>query len=206
LSVASDGDLARRRRLSAHLDAMLALCETVECRRARMLASFGESAEACGNCDTCLSPAQTWDGTIAAQKLLSAVLRLHRERRQRFGAGQVIDILLGKKTPKVIENDHTSLTVFGVGAELRESEWRGVVRQLRAQGLLAVVGDYGTLMLTEASGAVLSGQRQVLLRREQAPARVRARSSRHGGELPDQLPAGAAGLFDKLRSWRAEAA
>ena len=117
---------------------MLALCETIECRRSQLLGYFGEPAGACGNCDTCLSPAETWDGTIAAQKLLSAVLRLHRERRQRFGAGQVIDILLGRKTPKVTEHDHASLTVFGIGTELRESEWRGVVRQLLAQGLLAV--------------------------------------------------------------------
>src|SRR5262245_54229552 len=203
---ASDGDLAHRRKLSAHLDAMLALCETVECRRARMLAYFGESAEACGNCDTCLSPAQTWDGTIAAQKLLSAVLRLHRERHQRFGAGQVIDILLGKKTPKVIENDHASLTVFGIGTELTESGWRGVVRQLLAQGLVAVVGDYGTLALTEASSAVLAGHRQVLLRREQTPARVRAKSARVGPRPAAELPAAAAGLFEKLRIWRAAAA
>src|SRR5258707_14533169 len=185
----SDGDLARRRRLSAHLEAMLALCETIECRRAQMLGYFGESAQACGNCDTCLSPAQTWDGTIAAQKLLSAVLRLQRERHQRFGAGQVIDILLGRKTPKVIENDHPSLTVFGIGTDLTESEWRGVVRQLLARGLLAVVGDYGTLALTEASGAVLSGQRQVLLRRDPAPARMRARTGR-----ADARPEPASGL------------
>ncbi len=202
----SDGDLAHRRRLSAHLEAMLALCETIECRRAQMLGYFGESARPCGNCDTCLSPAQTWDGTIAAQKLLSAVLRLHRERHQRFGAGQVIDILLGRKTPKVIENEHASLTVFGIGTELTEAEWRGVVRQLLAQGLLAVVGDYGTLALTEASGAVLAGERQVLLRREQAPARVRAKSSRPGPQPAAELPAAAAGLFERLRFWRAAAA
>ena len=202
----SEGDLAHRRRLSAHLDAMLALCETIECRRAQMLGYFGESAQACGNCDTCLSPAQTWDGTIAAQKLLSAVLRLQRERHQRFGAGQVIDILLGRKTPKVIENDHASLTVFGIGTDLTESEWRGVVRQLLARGLLAVVGDYGTLALTEASDAVLAGKRQVLLRREQAPARVRAKSSRPGPQPPAELPAAAAGVFERLRFWRAAAA
>jgi len=202
----SDGDLAHRRRLSAHLEAMLALCETIECRRAQMLGYFGESARPCGNCDTCLSPAQTWDGTIAAQKLLSAVLRLHRERHQRFGAGQVIDILLGRKTPKVIENDHASLTVFGIGTELTEVQWRGVVRQLLAQGLLAVAGDYGTLSLTEASGAVLAGERQVLLRREQAPARVRAKSSRPGPQPAAELSAAAAGLFERLRFWRAAAA
>jgi ATP-dependent DNA helicase RecQ len=198
----SEGDLAHRRRQAAHLDSMLALCETIECRRAQMLGYFGEPAEPCGNCDTCLSPVETWDGTIAAQKLLSAVLRLHRERRQRYGAGQVIDILLGKMTPKVIEHDHGSLTVFGIGADLREAEWRGVIRQLLAQRLLAVIGDYGTLALTEASGAVLSGQRQVLLRREQAPAKIRSRSSRAAAEPAAALPSGAADLFERLRSWR----
>jgi len=203
----SDGDLAHRRRLSAHLDAMLALCETVECRRAQMLGYFGEAAGPCGNCDTCLSPAQMWDGTIAAQKLLSAVLRLQRERRQRFGAGHVIDILLGRKTPRVIENDHASLTVFGIGVELRESEWRAVVRQLLAQGVLAVIGDYGTLALTEASGSVLSGQRQVPLRREPEPAaRARARVKASQAEPASSLTPAAAALFEKLRSWRADAA
>ena len=141
----SEGDLAHRRRQSAHLDAMLALCETVECRRGQLLAYFGEQAAACGNCDTCLMPPQSWDGTIPAQKLLSAVYRLKHERDQRYGAGQVIDILLGRQTARVIDNDHASLTVFGVGTELTEAEWRGVTRQLLAQGLLAVTGDYGTL-------------------------------------------------------------
>ncbi len=133
----SEGDLAHRRRQSAHLDAMLALCETVECRRAQLLVYFGEQAAPCGNCDTCLTPPQSWDGTIAAQKLLSAVYRLKHERGQRYGAGQVIDILLGRKTARVIDNDHASLTVFGVGTELTETEWRGVTRQLLAQRLLA---------------------------------------------------------------------
>jgi ATP-dependent DNA helicase RecQ len=205
---ASEGDLAHRRRLSAHLDAMLALCETVECRRAQLLGYFGEAAEPCGNCDTCLAPAQTWDGTVAAQKLLSAVLRLHRERHQRFGAGQVIDILLGRKTPKVIENDHASLTVFGIGDELTEKEWRGVVRQLLARGLLAVQGDYGTLVLTQDSGSVLAGQRQVLLRHEPAPAARAVRVSKAGraADAAAELPAAAAGVFEGLRTWRAAAA
>jgi len=204
----SEGDLAHRRRLAAHLDAMLALCETVECRRAQLLGYFGEAAAPCGNCDTCLSPPQTWDGTVAAQKLLSAVLRLQRERRQRFGAGQVIDILLGRKTAKVIENDHASLTVFGIGEELGESEWRGVVRQLLAQGLLAVEGDYGTLALTDSSGAVLAGQRQVLLRHDPAPASRPAKAARPvktSGAVAE-LPAAAAGVFEQLRTWRAAAA
>jgi len=208
---ASEGDEAHRRRLSRHLDAMLALCETVQCRRAQLLGYFGERSDACGNCDTCLSPPQSWDGTVAAQKVLSAVFRLQRERRQRFGAGHVIDILLGRQTAKVAQHGHASLTVFGVGAELREPEWRGVVRQLLAQGLLAVEGDYGTLTLTDASAAVLRGQHQVLLRREPErvarPARARRAATAAGGTAAAaELPAEAAGRFEQLRAWRAATA
>ncbi|WP_300613215.1 DNA helicase RecQ, partial [Trebonia sp.] len=164
----SEGDLAHRRRQQTQLDAMLALCETTECRRTQLLAYFSERAVACANCDTCLSPPQVWDGTVPAQKLLSTVVRLDRERDQRFGAGQVIDILLGRKTDKVVErrNRHDELSVFGIGTELREAQWRGVVRQLLAQGLLTVQGEFQTLALTEDSGEVLRGQRQVLLRRD----------------------------------------
>ncbi len=201
----SEGDTAHRRRLAAHLDAMLALCETIECRRAQLLAYFGEIAAPCGNCDTCLLPPQSWDGTVAAQKLLSAVFRLLRERRQRFGAGQVIDILLGRTTAKVIEHDHASLTVFGIGAELREAEWRGVVRQLLAQGLLAVEGDYGTLALTEASSEVLGGRRQVLLRREPeraARAAKTARSAKAPAAVAAELAPAAVAVFEQLRAWR----
>ena len=106
----------------------------------------------CGNCDTCLAPPESWDGTVAAQKLLSTVFRLDRERHQRFGAGQIIDILLGKRTPKVEQFGHDALSVFGVGTELSEGEWRGVVRQLLAAG---AAGGRGQLpapsQLTEAS-------------------------------------------------------
>jgi ATP-dependent DNA helicase RecQ len=181
----SDGDLAHRRRLHTHLDAMLGLCETTECRRTQLLAYFSERAVDCSNCDTCLAPPQVWDGTVAAQKLLSTVVRLDRERDQRFGAGQVIDILLGRKTGKVLErrNRHDELSVFGIGAELREAEWRGVVRQLLAQGLLAVQGDYQTLGLTQTSGEVLSGQRPVMLRRD-APAPPRVLPGGLGGVVP----------------------
>jgi ATP-dependent DNA helicase RecQ len=206
---ASEGGEAHRRRLSRHLDAMLALCETVECRRAQLLGYFGEQGAACGNCDTCLVPPESWDGTVAAQKILSAVFRLQRERRQRFGAGHVVDILLGKKTDKVIQHDHASLTVFGIGAELRETQWRGVIRQLLAQGLLAVEGDYGTLTLTDASAGVLGQQRQVLLRREpeqtaKADKAAKAVKARRGE--PVDLPPEAVGLFEQLRAWRAGAA
>jgi ATP-dependent DNA helicase RecQ len=176
----SDGDLAHRRRLVAHLDAMLALCETADCRRGQLLGYFGENmADPCGNCDTCLTPPSVWDGTVAAQKLLSAVVRLERLGGPSFGAGQPIDILLGKKTPRVLSYGHDSLSVFGIGGELREAEWRGVVRQLLASGLLAVQGDHGTLALTEASGEVLRGERQVMLRRD-APRPAPAASSGAG--------------------------
>jgi ATP-dependent DNA helicase RecQ len=200
----SEGDQSHRRQLSMHLEAMLALCETVECRRVRLLAYFGQSGVACGNCDTCLSPPESWDGTVPAQKLLSTVVRLQNERRQKFGAGQLIDILLGKKTAKVIQHDHDSLTVFGIGADLREAEWRGVVRQLLAQGLLAVEGDYGTLVLTEASASVLSRQREVMLRREVERAKP-ARASKAAAAVVD-LPAEAVPVFEQLRAWRAAAA
>ena len=203
----SEGSEAHRRRQGRHLDAMLALCETVQCRRAQLLGYFGERATACGNCDTCQSPPQSWDGTVAAQKILSAVYRLQRERHQRFGAGHVIDILLGRETAKIAQHDHASLTVFGVGTELREPEWRGVVRQLLAQGLLAVESDYGTLALTDASAAVLRSEHQVLLRREpeRPPRAARARRTATAAAVAE-LPAEAAGRFERLRAWRAATA
>ncbi|MGY3848742.1 DNA helicase RecQ [Streptomyces hydrogenans] len=204
----SEGDENHRRALAAHLDAMLALCETVECRRVRLLAYFGQKSGPCGNCDTCLTPAESWDGTVAAQKLLSTVWRLARERRQKFGAGQIIDILQGKKTAKVIQFDHDNLSVFGIGADLGTPEWRGVVRQLLAQGLLAVEGDYGTLVLTEASGDVLGGRRQVPMRKETAKAAPRKESGGRSGKsrVPVDLPAAAVPVFEALRAWRAATA
>ena len=200
----SEGDAAHRRMLGRHLDAMLALCESVHCRRVQLLAYFGQSSEPCGNCDTCLTPPETWDGTIAAQKLLSTVYRLQRERNQRFGVGQSIDILLGKRTDKITQYGHDSLTVFGVGTDLREAEWRAVARQLLAQGLLAVEGDYGALVLTDDSAPVLARQRQVMLRRDpSATAAVRRAPSPRSTV---ELPAEAESLFERLRAWRAAAA
>jgi len=201
----SGGDEAHRRRQSQHLDAMLALCETVGCRRVQLLGYFGEQGEPCGNCDTCLTPPEAWDGTIAAQKLLSAIYRLRSERRQRFGAGHVIDILLGKQTPKVAQHGHDTLTVFGIGTDLRDTEWRGIVRQLLAQGLLTVEGDYGTLVLTDASAQVLRNQRPVMLRRE--PERPpKAPRARKAAEPAASLTADAAAAFERLRGWRAATA
>ena len=196
----SEGDAEHRRRLGLHLDAMLALCETVECRRVQLLGYFGEESTPCGNCDTCLAPPESWDGTVPAQKLLSTIVRLQRERNQKFGAGQIVDILLGRSTARITQNDHASLSTFGIGTELTDQEWRGVVRQLLAQGLLAVQGEYGTLVVTEASTTVLAGQRPVMLRREPGRA-ARPAKSRRGPVV--ELPAGAAPVFERLRVWRA---
>jgi ATP-dependent DNA helicase RecQ len=229
----SDGDLTHRRRLMAHLDAMLALCETAGCRRAQMLGYFGETgAPACGNCDTCLAPPSVWDGTVAAQKLLSTVVRLGRLDGPSFGAGQPIDILLGKKTPRVLSYRHDALPVFGIGGELSEGEWRGVVRQLLAAGLLAVTGDHGTLALTDLSAEVLRGERPVMFRRDAPKVALPARSGRGAGgagaggadagaggvgagasgtggksrraaRIPaGELPAQAEAMFERLRAWR----
>jgi ATP-dependent DNA helicase RecQ len=198
-SATASGDRAHRMRLSQHLDAMLALCETLQCRRVQLLRYFGESSTACGNCDTCLDPPEGWDGTIPAQKLLSTVVRLARERNQKFGAQHIIDILLGKRNTRVEQQQHDSISTFGIGGELSEQEWRGVVRQLLAQGLLGVHADgYGTLVLTPASAGVLDGSTSVQLRREPERA-AKAKKSPVAATLPTE----AAPLFEKLREWRA---
>ncbi len=122
----SEGDAAHRRRLSQHLDAMLALCETVECRRVQLLAYFGQESTPCGNCDTCLAPPEAWDGTVPAQKLLSTVVRLWREKHQRFGAGHLIDVLLGRDTDRIRQHGHDELRTYGIGTELERA---GVARR-----------------------------------------------------------------------------
>jgi ATP-dependent DNA helicase RecQ len=206
----SEGNVAHRRLMASHLDAMLALCEATDCRRTQLLAYFSERTVACGNCDTCLSPPQTFDGTVPAQKLLSTIVRLNQELGQRYGAGQVIDILLGRKTQKVSEKAHHELKTFGIGTELSEAQWRGVVRQLLAQGLLAVQGEYQTLALTAGSAEVLRGQRQVMFRQD-APTPKAARSARGaagGGaagrakQAEIELSPEQESVFEELRTWR----
>jgi len=201
----SAGDDAFRRRLGAQLDAMLAMCEAIACRRQRLLQYFGQRITPCGNCDNCLLPPEAWDGTVAAQKMLSAIYRLMKERGQRYGAGHLIDILRGKATPRVLENEHDKLTVFGVGLELSEQAWRSVLRQLLAHGLLMVDQEgYGTLALTEESRTVLKGERTLMLRRE-AERSAKSTTPRSKAALPD-LPSGAQRIFEALRQWRSEIA
>ncbi|WP_433795523.1 DNA helicase RecQ [Actinoplanes sp. CA-252034] len=207
----SEGDLAYRRNAARHLDAMLALCESVTCRRAQILQYFGQEAPAsCGNCDTCLTPPESWDGTVPAQKLLSTVFRLHKERNQRFGAQHSIDILLGKRTDKVSRFRHDELSVFGIGSDLSEVEWRNVVRQLLAGDFLAIEPNHQTLALTARSGEVLRGERKLLMRRE-APRSPRSGSRSSGSPgvsgsagkaAPAELSGESAALFERLRAWR----
>lgn len=199
----SPGDLAHRRRLASHLDAMLALCETVQCRRQNLLAYFGEQSAACGNCDTCLEPPESWDGTVPAQKVMSTIVRLQRERNQRFGAGHLVDILRGKRTARVEQYGHDRLATWSIGDDLSEAQWRGVVRQLLAQGLLQSVGEYGVLALTDDSADVLSGERPVAFRTEpERPVRS-SRSARAATPAAADLAPADAGLFEALRAWRA---
>lgn len=203
----SSGDDAFRRRLGSQLDAMLGLCETISCRRQRLLQYFGQNMSGCGNCDNCLMPPEAWDGTVAAQKMLSTIYRLLKERGQRYGAGHLIDILRGKHTPRVLEHGHGSLTVFGIGQDLSEQAWRSVLRQLLAHSLLMVDQEgYGTLALTDLSRAVLKGDRTLLLRRE--AERITERSGRASAtprsKAPQSdLPLAAQPIFEALRNWRA---
>jgi ATP-dependent DNA helicase RecQ len=178
------------------LDAMLGYCETAQCRRTVLLGYFGEDAPPCGNCDTCLDPPQTWDGTEAARKFMSAALRTG----QRFGAAHLIDILLGRTTEKMRQYGHERLPTFGVGADVDEPTWRSVARQLVAAGLLhADAQRHGALRLTPAARPVLKGETVLQLRRAR-PKAAQTRAAR--GKVPPASPAAGAPLFDRLRAWR----
>jgi ATP-dependent DNA helicase RecQ len=176
----SEAPQERKRLEKQKLDALLGFCETIQCRRQTLLHYFGENYKSvCGNCDNCINPPKTWDGTVAAQKALSCVFRTG----QRFGAVHLIDVLLGKKTERVSQFSHDQLTVFGVGKDQSEGQWRGIFRQLVAMGLLKVdMEGFGGLSLTETSRAALKGERNITLRQEQdAPRKSRqTRSSDRG--------------------------
>jgi ATP-dependent DNA helicase RecQ len=189
------------------LDALLALAEAHDCRRVRLLSYFGEESQPCGNCDNCLRPPATWDGTDAARKLLSCIYRFWQHGQQRFGAGHLIDVLRGKETDKVQQYGHQSLSTFGVGADLSENQWRAVLRQLIALGHVVAEGEYNTLALTDSARAVLKGEVQLTLR-EAAEAPRRSKTSKGAGKpaAPADLTGDALARFADLRAWRAEVA
>ncbi|GAA1947981.1 DNA helicase RecQ [Microbacterium aquimaris] len=200
----SPGDRTYKMRLGQHLDAMLALCETVGCRRQNLLGYFGQESGPCGNCDTCLTPPDTWDGLVASQKFLSTVVRLQRERGQSFGAGHLIDILRGASTDRIRQQGHDRLATYGIGDDLSDQDWRSVVRQLLARGILVARGEYGTLALGDPAAGVLRGETPVPLRRD-----VLGRGGSGGGSrqrksaAAESLAAGDRDLFEALRAWRA---
>ena len=195
---ASDAADQFKRVAGAKLDALLGLCEATTCRRVRLLAYFGEASTLCGNCDTCLEPPVVWDGTVAARKALSCAFRCG----QRFGAGHLIDVLLGNVTDRVVQWGHSAVSTFGIGKELDKKQWQAVYRQLVAQGVLAVDhAGYGALKLTALSRAVLTGGEPVHLRQLQEKRRVRSMAKGSGAAA--QLDASAQERWERLRNWRA---
>ncbi|NOR69849.1 MAG: DNA helicase RecQ [Methylomarinum sp.] len=156
------------KRLELHkLDAMLALCEMVGCRRQALLAYFGDELEqGCGNCDTCLEPVETWDGTIAAQQALSCIYRTE----QRFGVTYLLDVLLGKSNERIKSFGHDKQSTFGIGKDLDEKQWRSVFRQLVAKGYVEVDFEgYGAFKLTEKCRPLLRSEQTLMLRKDITP-------------------------------------
>jgi ATP-dependent DNA helicase RecQ len=188
------------------LDALVGLAETAECRRARLLGYFGETLGGpCGNCDNCLSPPQLRDGKVIAQKLLSCAYRTG----QRFGAMHLIDVLIGRMTERVQQFGHDKLSVFGIGRELNEKQWRGALRQLVTMGHLRADGEaFGALKLTETARGVLKGETEVWLRDEAPTSRNRAirAKSRRGDLAPAPGASSNPALVAVLRAWRSEVA
>ncbi len=200
----SDADIQFKRVQSARLDAMLGLCETLGCRRVRLLDYFGQASAPCGNCDTCLNPPVSFDATESVQKLLSTIYRVG----QRFGAGHVLDVLRGSDADKVKQWNHDQLSTFGIGADKSEAEWRAILRQAIALGLIEIDHEaYGALKLPEAARAVLKGDQKIAMRRYQKPVKSRAASRPSAGSSPvsDLSPLQQA-LFERLRWWRVETA
>ena len=196
----SEGSPQHRQNLSRHLDSMLALCESLTCRRQQILQYFGEESGPCGNCDTCLNPPQAWDATVAVQMLLSAIIRLERERGQRFGTGQIIDVLRGKNNPRSDESDHKSLSVWGIGADLSEAQWRSVFRQTTARGWTVPVGEYGVFMVDSSADPVLRGEVRVELAKPKRQTKASSASS--GSVRKYHLTEDQEEIFNRLRAWR----
>ncbi|EAU53820.1 DNA helicase RecQ [Mariprofundus ferrooxydans] len=200
----SDADEQFKRVMLQKTDAMLGLCELTGCRRQALLAYFDETlAEPCGNCDNCLSPPETWDATIAAQKVLSCVYRTG----ERFGAQYVIDVLTGKSSERIKHNDHDKLSTFAIGGEHSGAEWRGIFRQLIAHGyLVADAEGYGVLKLTQKAWPLLKRDcaESVRLRRLSKPASTRTKKTKF--TAASNLTGEEQTLFEALRALRARLA
>jgi ATP-dependent DNA helicase RecQ len=191
----SQADEAHKRVEFHKLDAMLALCEQVHCRRQALLAYFDDYLEhPCGNCDTCLEPVKTWDGTVAAQQALSCVYRTG----QRFGVAYLIDVLLGKPTERIKKLGHDTVSTFGIGKQYDEQQWYSVFRQLVARGLVSVNFDgFGALQLTDRCRSVLRGDESVMFRQDlhavktkpQKGSNKQAHHAKHTTSLWDALRA-----------------
>ena len=198
------------------LDALLTLAEGTRCRRVSLLGYFGEASEPCGNCDNCLNPPAVWDATEAARKMLSCIYRVQQASGISFGAGHLMDILRGKVTDKVVQYGHDQLSTFGIGADLAEPQWRGVLRQLIATNLVRVNTEaFNTLQLMPDARGVLKGEASVLLRQQASsgkPERSRRGSSKSPvkmsvkGMAESSLNAGALERLGQLKAWRAEVA
>jgi ATP-dependent DNA helicase RecQ len=218
----SEGAAAYKRVISSKLDAILGLCESTACRRVTLLDYFDETSKPCDNCDNCLNPPQQWDGTEAARKLMSCIFRCEQASGFAFGAQQVIDVLRGKSTQKVVDFGHERLSTFGIGADLDVQQWRSVLRQLVTLGLVRVDHErFNTLRLTEGAREVLKGERRLSLRRQvdRPPAssrgeRRRVDRTRIGsagvvagvGDGPGAPDAENAEVFEALRTWRRDVA
>ena len=196
--------------LRGKLDALLGLAEATDCRRVRLLAYFGEASQPCQNCDNCLSPPAVWDGTDAARKLLSTIYRVQQMDGISYGAVHITDILRGKKSEKVLQRGHDSLSTFGLGADFSEVQLRGVLRQLIAIGAVSVDAQaFNTLKLTDASRAVLKGEVPVRLRESvstPAPRKAKRDSARVPVKLAAALNEQAQSRYLALKAWRAEVA
>jgi ATP-dependent DNA helicase RecQ len=194
----SDAPDAQKQIERRKLDSLIGFCETASCRRQVLLSYFGEQlAGACGNCDTCLEPVETFDGTELAQKALSCVYRTG----QRFGVAHVIDVLRGADTEKIGRFRHGELSTYGIGKDLSAGEWRSVFRQLVAMGLLAVdVAGHGGLKFGADCRAVLRGERRVELRRDSVRQARPKRSER--APRTAAMPEADNALFEALRAKR----
>ena len=193
----SEADATYKRLSGAKLDAMLGLAEAADCRRVRLLSYFGEASEPCGNCDNCLAPPQRVDATEPARKLLSCIYRCERGSGFGFAATHIIDVLRGKQTEKVTKFGHERLTTFGIGTDWSEAEWRLLLRHLVAQHIVEVDHTtFNVLRLTDASRAVLRGERTIELRHQIAQPQRRKAKQR-------ALSASSDPIFEQLRAWRA---